>query len=106
MLLLAMLLWRANCAAEHDLRAKELLAEAADDNPVLAILNDRVVDLLHEHVLDMLWRYVWPNWHQALPVPGPVPRAVHQCASPYPVQVGWVDEGWCSKPVGHVGWNE
>ena len=101
-----MLLWRANRAAEHDLRAKELLAEAADDNPAHAVLTDRGVGLLHEHVLDMLWMYVWPNWHQAFPVPGPVPHAVHHCASPYPVQVGWVDEGWCSKPVGHVGWNE
>jgi len=43
--LLAMLLWRANRAAEHDLRAKELLAEAADDHPALAILNDRGVGL-------------------------------------------------------------
>ena len=106
MLLLAILLWRANCATEHDLRAKELLAEAADDNPVLAILNDHGVDLLHEHVLDMLWRYMWPNWHQAFPVPGPVPHAVHHCTSPYSVQVGWVDEDWCGKPVSHVGWNE
>ena len=96
----------ASRAVEHDLRAKELLAEAADDDPVLAILNDRGVGLLHEHILDTLWRYVWPNWHQAFPVPGPVPHAVHHCASPYPVQVGWVDEGWCGKPVGHVGWNK
>ena len=59
--LLAMLLWRANHATEHDLRAKELLAEAADIDPVLAVLNDRGVGLLHEHVLDTLWRYVWPN---------------------------------------------
>ena len=100
-----MLLWRANRAAEHDLRAKELLAEAADDNPALAVLTDRGVGLLHEHVLDMLWMYVWPNWHQAFPVPGPVPRAVHHCAS-LVQQVGWVDEGWCGKPVGHVGRNE
>ena len=103
--LLAMLLWRANRAAEHDLRAKELLAEAADDDPTLTVLTDRGVGLLHEHVLDMLWMYVWPNWHQVFPVPGPVPRAVHHCASPVQ-QVGWVDEGWCGKPVGHVGWNE
>ena len=61
--LLAMLLWRANRAAEHDLRAKELLAEAADDDLALTVLNDSGVGLLHEHVLDMLWRYVWPNWH-------------------------------------------
>ena len=61
--LLAMLLWRENCAAEHDLRAKELPAEAADFDPALAVLNDRRVGLLHEHVLDTLWRYVWPNWH-------------------------------------------
>ena len=59
--LLAMLLWRANRAAEHDLRAKELLAEAADDDLALAVLNDSGVGLLHEHVLDTLWRYVWPN---------------------------------------------
>ena len=104
--LLAMLLWRANRAAEHDLRAKELLAEAADDDPALAVLTDRGVGLLHEHVLDMLWMYVWPNWHQAFPVLGPVTRAVHHCRSPYPVQVAWVNEGWCGKPVGHVGWNE
>ena len=52
--LLAMLLWRENCAAEHDLRAKELLAEAADDDPALTVLNDRRVGLLHEHVLDTL----------------------------------------------------
>ena len=52
MLLLAMLLWRANCAAEHDLRAKELLAEAADDlaeaaddNPALAVLNNHRLSL-------------------------------------------------------------
>ena len=43
--LLAMLLWRANRPAEHDLLAKELLAEAADDDPALAILNDRGVGL-------------------------------------------------------------
>jgi hypothetical protein len=61
--LLTMLLWRANRAAEHDLRAKELLAEAADDDPALAVLTDRGVGLLHEHVLDTLWTYVWPNWH-------------------------------------------
>jgi len=59
--LLAMLLWRANRATEHDLQAKELLAEAADDDPALAVLNDRGVGLLHEHVLDTLWRYVCPN---------------------------------------------
>ena len=100
-----MLLWRANCATEHDLRAKELLAEAADDDPALAVLNDRGVGLLHEHILDTLRRYMWPNWHQAFPVPGAVPRAVHHCTSPVQ-QVRWVDEGWCGKPVGHVGWNE
>ena len=54
----------------------------------------------------MLWSYVWPNWHQAFPVPRPVPRTVHHCVSPYPVQIRWVDEGWCGKPVGHVGWNQ
>ena len=43
--LLAMLLWRANRPTEHDLLAKELLAEAADDDPALAILNDRGVGL-------------------------------------------------------------
>ena len=59
--LLAMLLWQANRAAEHDLWAKELLAEAVDDDPALAVLNDRDVGLLHEHILDTLWRYVWPN---------------------------------------------
>ena len=59
--LLAMLLWQTNRAAKHDLRAKELLAEAADDDPALAVLNDRGVGLLHEHILDTLWRYVWPN---------------------------------------------
>ena len=64
------------------------------------------VGLLHEHILDTLWRYVWPNWHQAFLVPGPVPRVVHHCASPYPVQVGWVDEGWYGKPVGQVGSNK
>ena len=104
--MLAMLLWRANRAAEHNLRAKELLVEAADDDPALAVLNDRGVGLLHEHVLDTLWRYVWLIWHQAFPMPGPVPLAVHHCTSPYPVQVGWVDEDWCGKPVSHVGWNE
>ena len=59
--MLAMLLWQANRGAEDDLRAKELLAEAADDYPALAVLNDRGVGLLHEHVLDTLWRFVWPN---------------------------------------------
>ena len=59
--LLAMLMWRANRATEHDLRAKELLAEAADDDPVLAVLNDRGACLRHKHILDMLWSYVWPN---------------------------------------------
>ena len=59
--MLAMLLWRANRTAEHNLWAKELLVEAADDDPALAILNDRGVGLLHEHVLDTLWRFVWPN---------------------------------------------
>jgi hypothetical protein len=54
-------MWRANRAAEHDLRAKELLAEAADDDPVLAVLNDRGACLRHKHILDMLWSYVWPN---------------------------------------------
>jgi len=38
--LLAMLLWRENCAAEHDLRAKELLAKAADDDPASPFLNN------------------------------------------------------------------
>ena len=61
MYLLAMLLWRANHGAEDDLRAKELVAEAADDNPTLAVLSDRGVSLPHEHVIDTLSRYVWPN---------------------------------------------
>ena len=38
--LLAMLLWRANHAAEHDHQAKELLMEAVDDDPALPILNN------------------------------------------------------------------
>ena len=81
------------------------MAEAADDDPALTVLNDRGVGLLHEHILDTLWRYVWPNWHQAFPMPGPVPCTVHHCTSPVQ-QVRWVDEGWCGKPGGHVGWNE
>jgi len=59
--LLVMLLWRANRATEPDLQAKKLLAEAAEDDPALAIMNDHGVGLLHGHVLDTLWRYVWPN---------------------------------------------
>ena len=58
-----MLLWRANHAAEYDHQTKELLVEAVDDDPTLAVLNDHGVGVLHEHVLDMLRRYVWPNWH-------------------------------------------
>jgi len=61
--LLAMLLWRANRAVEHNLRAKELLAEAADDDPALPVLNNRGLSLPQEHVFHTLWRYVWPNWH-------------------------------------------
>jgi len=39
------LLWRANRGAEYDLWAKELLAEAADDDPALPVLNNRGLSL-------------------------------------------------------------
>jgi len=56
-----MLLWRANRSVEHDLRATEPLADAADDDSALAVLNDRRLSLPHEHIFHTLWRYVWPN---------------------------------------------
>ena len=81
--MLAMILWRANCGAKADLRAKELLAEVADDDPALNVCNDYGVSRPREHAFDTLWMAVWSNFHQAAPVPGPVPRAdLHQCASP------------------------
>ena len=103
--MLAMLLWQANRGAEDDLRAKELLAEAANDDKALAVLNNHGVSLPHEHVFHTLWRYMWPIWHAAARVPPPVPRAdIHHCASPYR-QVGWgVKEGWCGKRIGHYRW--
>ncbi|RLN13307.1 hypothetical protein C2845_PM09G16950 [Panicum miliaceum] len=78
--MLAMLLWRANSGAEADLRAKELLAEAADDDPTLAVWNDRGLARTVVEAFDTLWMEVLPNFDQGVPVPGPVPRAdVHQC---------------------------
>ena len=80
--LLSMLLWPENHGAEYDLRAKDLLVEAADDDPALAVLNNRGVSLSREHVFHMLWRYVWPIWHEARPVSPPEPRTdIHHCAS-------------------------
>ena len=107
--LLVVLLWRANRGAEYDLRAKELLAEAADDDPALAVLNDRGLSLPQEHVFHTLWRYVWPIWHAASHVPLPTPLAdVHHCVAPYR-QEGWgddaVEEGWCGKHIGHYRWH-
>ena len=52
--LLAVLLWRANRGTEYDLRAKELLAEAADDEPALPVLNNRGLSLPQEHVFQTL----------------------------------------------------
>jgi len=82
--LLAVLLWRANCGAKDNFQAKELLAEVADEDPALAVLNDRGVSLPHEHIFHTMWRYVWPIWHTVACVPPSGPRTeVHHCASPY-----------------------
>ena len=48
--MLAMLLWRANRGAEDDLRAKDLLAEAADDDPMLTGWNDLGIVRPHKHI--------------------------------------------------------
>ena len=99
---------RANRGAEYDLRAKELLAEAANDDKALAVLNNHGVSLPHEHVFHMLWTYMWPIWHAAARVPPPVPRAdIHHCVSPYRQEgrgVDTVEEGWCGKRVDHYRW--
>ena len=104
-----MLLWLANCGAEYDLRAKELLAEAADDDPALPVLNNRGLSLPQEHVFHTLWRYVWPFWRAAPRVPPPAPRAdVHHCAYPYRHEgcgVDTVEEGWCGKRIGEYRWH-
>ena len=47
--MLAVLLWRANCGAKADLRAKELLSEVADDDPALNVCNDYGVSRPREH---------------------------------------------------------
>ena len=47
--MLAVLLWRANSGAEVDLRAKELLAEVADNDSAFAVWNDRGVSRPREH---------------------------------------------------------
>ena len=38
--MLAMVLWRANSGAEADLRAKQLLAEVADDDLTIIVCSD------------------------------------------------------------------
>ena len=96
-----MILWQANSGAAADLRAKELLAEVADDDPALHVCNDRRVSHPREDAFDTLWMVVWPNLHQGAPVPGPVPRTdLHQCSSP---RWGWLP-GWCGAPAGQEGW--
>ena len=92
--MLAMVLWRANSGAEADLRAKQLLAEVADDDPAIVACSDRWVSDLRLHAFATLWMFVWPpNSPQPAPVPGPVPRDDdHQCASHL---------GWCGAPAGH-----
>ena len=81
--MLAMVLWRANSGAEAYLRAKQLLAEVAGDDPVIVICSDRWVSDPCVHAFAMLWMFVWPpNSPQPAPVPRPVPRDDdHQCAS-------------------------
>ncbi|KAG2598517.1 hypothetical protein PVAP13_5KG343300 [Panicum virgatum] len=87
--MLAMVLWRANSGAEADLRAKQLLAEVADDDPALVVYSDRWVSGPFVHAFETLWRFVWPtNFPLPAPVPRPVPRDDdHQCASP---RWGWI----------------
>jgi hypothetical protein len=80
--------------AEADLRAKQLLAEVAEDDPALVVCSDCWVSGPRVHAFAMLWRFVWPpNSPQPTPVPGPVPHDNdHQCAS---------HPGWCGAPAGH-----
>ena len=87
--MLVMVLWRANSGAKADLRAKQLLAEVADDDPAIA-------------AFQVLWMFVWPpNNQQPGPVLRPLPRThVHQCASPL-----WgLVPSWCGKTAGQDGW--
>ncbi|RLM49528.1 hypothetical protein C2845_PMPSC055657 [Panicum miliaceum] len=58
--MLAMLL----CGAEADLRAKELLDEAADEDPTLAVWNDRGLASTVVEAFNMVWMEVWPNFDQ------------------------------------------
>ena len=92
--MLAMILWQANSGAEADLRAKQLLAEVADDDPAIVACSDRWVSDLRLHAFATLWMFVWPpNSPYPAPVPGPVPRdGDHQCASHL---------GWCGALAGH-----
>ena len=77
-----MILWRANSGTKDDVRAKQLLAEVVHYDQVLAVYSGRGVSRPSVHAYDTLWMYVWPDFHQPAPVPGPVPRAdIHQCAS-------------------------
>jgi len=92
--MLAMVLWQANSGSEADLRAKQLLAEVADDDPVLVVCSDSWVSGPRGHAFETLWRFVWPT-NSPLPasMPGPVPRDDdHQCASHL---------GWCGALAGH-----
>ena len=101
--MLAMILWRANSGTEADVRAKQLLAEVAHYDQALAVCSNRGVSRPSVHAYDMLWMYVWPDFHQSAPVPGPMPRAdVHKCTSP---RWGWVPS-WCGVPASHEGWLE
>jgi len=101
--MVAVILWRANSGTEADVRAKQLLEEVAHYDQALTVCNNRRVSRPSVHAYDTLWMYVWPDFHQPAPVPGPLPRADdHQCASP---RWGWVP-GWCGAPAGHEGWLE
>ena len=99
--MLAMVLWRENSGTEADLRAKQLLAEVADDDPALVVYSDRWVSGPRVHAFETLWRFVWPtNSPLPAPVPRPVPRDDdHQCTSP---RWGWIT-GWCGAPAGLDG---
>ena len=81
--MLAMILWRANNGVEVNFRAKQLLAEVADDDPAIVVCSDRWVSDLRLHSFTTLWMFLWPpNSPQPAPVPGPVPcDDDHQCAS-------------------------
>ena len=52
--MLAMVLWRANSGAEADLWAKRLLAEVADDDPMIVVYSDRWVADLRLHAFATL----------------------------------------------------